>query len=75
MLTPRIRPDGTYVVNLWRNNKYRQVPIRRIVLEAFDRAQPRGMDAINVNGNPADNNLKNLRWQIDQRLRNAQRLR
>lgn len=74
VLTPRIRPDGTHAVNLWKNNKYKQVPIRRVVMETFDRPKPNGMDAINVNGNPADNRLSNLKWQIDRRMRNTDSL-
>jgi hypothetical protein len=63
VLTPRVRPDGTVAVNLWRNNEYVQVPVRRIVLEAHDGPRPEGMDAVNVDGNPANNKLSNLEWK------------
>ena len=68
-LTPRVRPDGTLAVNLWSENSYRQIPIRRIVLDAFSGPQPRGYDAANINGDPNDNRLSNLQWQLDRRLR------
>lgn len=70
-LTPRVRPDGTLAVNLWHQNGYRQVPIRRIVLDAFDGPQPRGYDAVNKDGNPQNNNLGNLKWSPDKRLRST----
>ena len=75
LLTPRIRPDGTMAVNLWCKNRYRQVPIRRLVLEAFDRAQPMGYDAANMNGDLADNRLINLQWERDKRPRSIAGLR
>lgn len=68
VLTPRIRPDSTHAVNLWVHNKYRQIPVRRIVLEAFDRPKPNGFDAANKNDDPADNRLSNLQWKPDKRL-------
>lgn len=67
LLTPRIRPDGTWAINLWVKNEYRQIPLRRIVLEAFDQPRPHGYDAVNANGDPADNRLSNLEWQPDKR--------
>lgn len=69
VLTPRVRPDGTYAVNLWVQNDYRQVPIRRLVLEAFDKPRPTGLDAANIDDNPANNQLTNLTWKPDKRLR------
>src|ERR1700757_1678122 len=68
VLTPRIRPDLTHAVNLWVQNDYRQVPIRRVVLEAFDQPRPTGYDAANKNGDPSDNRLSNLEWKLDKRL-------
>jgi NUMOD4 motif len=75
ILTPRIRPDFTEAVNLWANNAYKQVPVRRLVLEAFDRVRPAGMDAYNVNGDPSDNRLGNLQWRYDRRLRSIAGIR
>lgn len=67
-LTPRVRPDGTLAVNLWSENGYRQIPIRRIILDAFKGPQPRGYDAANKNGDPNDNQLSNLEWKLDKRF-------
>lgn len=71
VLTPRTRPDGTLAVNLWQENSYRQVPVRRIVLDAFDGPQPRGFDAVNIDEDPTNNRLSNLEWQLDKRLRSV----
>jgi hypothetical protein len=64
VLSPRIRDNGTPAVNLWRGNTYVQVAVKKIVLEAFDRPQPHGMEPSNVNGNLGDNRLQNLRWRL-----------
>jgi hypothetical protein len=65
ILSPRIRPtDGTRAVNLWHCNHYIQVPLKRLVLETFTgRRQPKGYDAANIDANPANNRLSNLRWE------------
>lgn len=62
-LSPRIRPDGTRAVNLWRENVYEQKPVKRLVLEAFGSPRPPGHDAKNINEDPSDNRLTNLRWE------------
>jgi hypothetical protein len=46
---------GKHSVNLWTLNSHKQIPVRRIVLEAFDGPQPVGHDAINVNADRGDN--------------------
>lgn len=61
-LTPRLRPDGTPCFNLWRGNDYVQIPARRLVLMTFVSPQPRGMDAINKDGDVTNNHLTNLEW-------------
>lgn len=64
LLSPRIRPDGTRAVNLWKGNTYVQKPVKRLVLESFTgRRQPHGYDAANKNEDPADNRLINLEWR------------
>ena len=35
MLTPRVRADGTYAVNLWTENSYKQIPVKVLVLLAL----------------------------------------
>jgi NUMOD4 motif len=74
-ITPRVRDDGSFAVNLWRDNHYHQVPVGRVVLEAFDRPKPVNMDAEQVNGDPADNRLPNLEWRLEKRLRNSRAFR
>lgn len=68
-LTPRVRWDGSFAVNLWRDNRYQQIPVARIIFEAFIGRRPEGMDAYNINGDPVDNRLENLEWQTEKRLR------
>jgi hypothetical protein len=63
ILTPVYRKDGTPCFNLWRGNRCYQVPLRRLMLLAFGPPRPPGTDAINVNGDVADNALSNLRWE------------
>lgn len=63
VLSPRIRPDGTRAVNLWRDNTYEQKPVKRLVLEAFGSPRPSGCDAVNIDENPANNALSNLEWK------------
>lgn len=64
ILSPRIRVDGTRAVNLWRGNSYRQKPIKRLVLEAFHGPPPSAShDAKNIDEDPANNALANLRWE------------
>jgi hypothetical protein len=64
ILSPRIRPDGTRAVNLWLENDYVQIPVPRLVLEAFSgQRQPVGYDAKNIDGDPGNNALSNLAWR------------
>lgn len=43
--------------------------VHRIVLEAFKGVAPKGQEARHLNGNPADNNIRNLAWgdRLEQR--------
>jgi hypothetical protein len=61
-LTPVPHKNGTPAVNLWRGNVCTQVPIRRLMLLAFVGPQPRGMDAVNIDGDTTNNDLGNLCW-------------
>lgn len=63
MLQPRKREDGAMAVNLWKDNKYQQRLVHRLVLESFDRPQPRGTEAAHINLIPHDNRRENLRWE------------
>lgn len=62
LLTPIVRPNGLVCFNLWWENGYTQFPVRRLVLMAFDRPRPRGMDAVNIDGDFSNNRLSNLKW-------------
>lgn len=62
LLTPVIHDSGLVCFNLWCENDYTQFHARRLVLMAFDRPRPRGMDAVNVDGDLSNNRLDNLRW-------------
>lgn len=62
LLQPRRRDDGALAVNLWNDNAYKQKLIHRLVLEAFDRPQPRGAEAVHINGKNNDNRRENLKW-------------
>lgn len=63
LLTPVIRPSGLVCFNLWSGNVYTQFQARRLVLMAFDRPRPRGMDAENIDGDLSNNCLSNLEWK------------
>lgn len=55
-------PWGRPVVNLCRGNNKKQWKVHHLVLLAFDRPRPEGMECCHNNGNAADNRLENLRW-------------
>jgi hypothetical protein len=74
MLTPVPRADGTPCVNLWRGNRYVQVPIRRLMMLAFKGPRPRGMDAENIDGDVTNNDLSNLRWAYSRKTITFKRL-
>jgi hypothetical protein len=63
LLKPVVRDSGIPCFNLWRGNDYRQFPVRRLVLLAFNRPGPRGADAVNVDGDLSNNRLGNLKWE------------
>lgn len=60
----RLRDDGSYAVNLWADNKFKQRLVHQLVLESFDRPMPRGAEAVHINGNSRDNRRENLRWEL-----------
>lgn len=50
-------------VNLvYARRRYRTMRVHRLVLEAFIGACPDGHECCHFDGNPANNNLSNLRW-------------
>jgi hypothetical protein len=57
------RDDGGHIcVSLCRDGKRRQVFVHRLVLTAFVGSCPPGLECCHNDGNPANNRLRNLRW-------------
>ena len=54
--------DGRTVVNLTKNKKTKRFYVSRLVLLAFVGPCPEGMEGCHEDGNPANNNRGNLRW-------------
>lgn len=54
--------DERPFVLLWRNNRPNLRRIHRLVIEAFVGPRPDGMECCHNDGNPANNQLRNLRW-------------
>lgn len=54
--------SGHKRVALCKNGKGRHHLVHRLVLEAFDRPCPEGMEACHGIGGPGDNRLENIRW-------------
>ena len=63
VLKPRAGTKGHLYVNLRRDNKAHSKYVHRLVLEAFVGPAPEEAPcAAHGNGDPSDNQLKNLRW-------------
>lgn len=64
MLKPGTVSSGHQLVSLRRRGERRSHSrlVHRLVLESFIGTRPDGHDCCHFNGNPADNNLTNLRW-------------
>lgn len=62
MLKPVTLPAGYRFVGLSRAGHVRRRAIHTLVLQAFVGPRLDGTEACHGNGNPADNNLINLRW-------------
>jgi hypothetical protein len=63
VLSPRVRENGLHCVNLWEGNEYQQVPVNRLVLEAFRGPAPDNHEPENKDGDRANNRLSNLKWK------------
>ncbi len=55
-------PNGYMRVTFKRDGVTRNHLVHHLVLEAFDRPKPAGMECRHLNGQPGDNRLENLRW-------------
>lgn len=61
-LAPRTSRSGHQHVMVYRDRYRTPRAIHRLVLEAFVGPRPEGMECCHGDGNPANNNLENLRW-------------
>ena len=55
-------PTGHLSICLYKNRTSHKQAIHRLVLETYVGPCPDGMECRHLNGNPADNNLRNLKW-------------
>lgn len=63
----RLKPQvsnrhGHHRVNLCKDGRRNRMLVHRLVLEAFVGKCPEGMECCHNDGNPANNNVNNLRW-------------
>ena len=62
-----VAKTGYPVVNLYKDNKYKQIPVHRLVAEAFI-PNPNNYPVVNhLDGNKLNNNVSNLEWCTQQR--------
>lgn len=61
-LSLRYRKDGRIQVGLYKNNVFCMKYIHHLVLETYIGSCPDGMECCHSDGNMANNNLNNLRW-------------
>ncbi len=54
--------DGYYMVSLCKNNTKKTCKIHKLVLEAFVKTKPEGMQCCHNDGNRLNNHISNLRW-------------
>ena len=54
--------NGYLGVNLWRHNKYKRVPLHKLVALHFLGPRPPGMQVRHLDGNPANAALSNLAY-------------
>lgn len=65
---PSVSSSGHLLIGLSRRNPAHRYThkVHHLVLTAFVGPKPVGMEGCHFNGNPADNNLSNLRWDTRQ---------
>lgn len=63
MLKSGIALNGYKYVNLCNNNYVKRIQIGRLILLAFGSSCPEGKEASHLDGNPLNNELKNLAWE------------
>lgn len=62
ILKPRSYPSGHLYVNLYCRSVRKTHKLHRLVLENFIGPPPVGKECRHLDGNPKNNNLKNLKW-------------
>jgi len=62
ILSPCPNRNGYPVVGLTIDGKRKKLAVHRLVLGAFVGPRPEGKECAHWDGNPANNNLSNLRW-------------
>jgi len=56
------KTDNRPYLSLWKNNKIKVCRPHKLVLEAFVKVRPDGLECCHNDGNPQNNHLSNLRW-------------
>jgi hypothetical protein len=59
---PREDKDGYLNLNMYVNNKKKQIRVHRLILETYVGPCPPGMECLHGPGGKLDNSIKNLRW-------------
>jgi DNA-binding XRE family transcriptional regulator len=76
VVTPYLRHDGYHEVYLYRESRKRQRLVHHLVLEAFDRTRPEGMETLHGPGGKTDNRWpENIRWGTREQNMGADRVR
>jgi hypothetical protein len=66
VMAPRVSSTGYLCVRLRRDGRQVQVPVHKLVLEAFVGPRPEGMVTRHLNGDPLDARLSNLKYGTHQ---------
>jgi hypothetical protein len=62
ILRPAPNHHGYAVVALSRDRKHHSKLVHALVLAAFDKPRPMGLECMHINNNRTDNRIENLRW-------------
>lgn len=61
-MRPSSTADGYLKVTLWQSNKYEERYVHRMVANAFLAPMPNRNVVNHIDGNPGNNNMKNIEW-------------
>lgn len=62
LLSTKRAVSGHVLVSLWRGNTGKTHAVHCLVIEAFGRIRPEGMECRHLDGNPSNNHIDNLAW-------------